>query len=255
MHSICEISSVMSTRGTRTLSAGSNSWRRFRGRPYLVPVSILLASSVLSSCDGTQIVSGSPTTLPRSEIASLPAEAFSNVNWDQLVLPGQGPIPSASMNAPCGMEPLGRIYGTSESNYILYLSPGGGRDFAVVASACAVYNLNAGVVLFIYESNRTSQPTLVEVAYDGVAPAPSDITSAAPTMSVFAAGVEGYFQYKSLSVLGDGTGFVVDGMTYGPGGQSTPVALSKLVRASLTFGWNGTRFAFQSASGVASPTT
>ncbi len=235
------------------------------GRPrWIVVTALLSAGSLLASCGAGQPTSGSATTDPSTTARSAPttaatlvdpaAEAFSNVNWSEIVLPGQSGIPAPPLQkAGCAMQLLSQILSTSETRYVAYLSPSPGVNLAVLAAACSAYNINA-VTLFVYKANGTPQPTLLEVAYDGWFSNPADLTATVPIASSSAGGWHGYFLYRAMRILGGGRGLAVGGVTFGPQGPTTPLSSAKMVPAEITFAWNGSFLVFASAKNLATPT-
>ena len=152
------------------------------------------------------------------------------------------------------MRLLSQILNTTETQFVAYLSPSPGVNLAVLAAACSGYNINA-VTLFVYKANGTPQPTLLEVAYDGWFSNPAALTAAVPTAASSAGGWHGYFLYRSMRVVGGGQGLVVDGVTFGPKGPTSPLSSAQMVPAEITFAWNGSFLALASVKNLATPTT
>ena len=236
-----------------------------RGARRVVPSMLIGAGALLASCGSGQAASSPSTggslstaasassTVPLS--VSPASQAFSHVNWNEVVLPGQSAIPEPPlMKAGCAMQPLGQIYKTAETKFVAYLSPSAGVNLAVLAASCSAYNTNA-FTLFVYRANGTSQPTLLEVAYDGWFSATGDLTSAVPTACASTKGWHAYFLYHSMRIIGGGQGFAVEGLTFGPKGPTIPLASAQLVPAEMSFAWNGSYLVLASVKNLARPTT
>ena len=227
---------------------------------FAVLAPLLCVGALLTSCGSQSPASSSvAASMPSTTTVPTPlnpaAQAFSNVNWSGIVLPGQNAIPQPPLQkGGCAMEPLGEILKTSETQYVAYLSPRPGVDLAVLAAACSSYNIYAFNV-FVYRANGTPQPTLLEVAYNGWFSNPADLTAAVPTAANSADGWHGFFLYRSMSVIEGGQGLAVDGVTFGPKGPTSPLSSAQMVPAEITFAWDGSYLVFSLAKNLATPTT
>ena len=236
-----------------------------RGTRRVFASVLIGAGAFLTSCGSGQALNSPSTGRPLSTVASASSavplsaiaasQAFSRVNWNEVVLPGQSAIPEPPlMKAGCAMDPLGQIYQTSENKFVAYLSPSPGVNLAVLAASCSAYNTNA-FTLFVYRATGTSRPTLLEVAYDGWFSTTSDLTSTVPTACASAKGWHAYFLYRSMRIIGGGQGFAVDGLTFGPKGPTIPLASAQMVPAEVSFTWNGSYLVLALVKNLARPTT